>query len=60
MNARAVEMAKIIVEEWPEGMSAELFALRRFKDDTIEDLEAALDLIDAAEAQRRAHLRVVK
>lgn len=38
-------MARIIAEEWPEGISCEAFALERFPKDTLGDLEKALEIL---------------
>jgi hypothetical protein len=44
MTTRAAEMAKIIMEEWPEGESAESFARRRFANDKLSDLKRAVEI----------------
>lgn len=41
MSARAAEMAKIMMEQWPESESPESFVLRMFPNDTLADLEKA-------------------
>lgn len=42
-------MAKIMMEEWPEGESAESFVLRRFANDKLSDLEKAVEIMSELE-----------
>lgn len=49
MTSRAAEMAKIMMEEWPESETVESFVLRRFPTDKISDLELAVEILDELE-----------
>lgn len=49
MSRRAAEMARIMMEEWPDGESAESFAKRRFGTDKISDLEQAIKIMGELE-----------
>jgi len=49
MSSRAAEMARIMMEEWPEDESAVSFALRRFSKDTFGDLEQAIKIFGELE-----------
>lgn len=48
-SQRSAEMARIMMEKWPEGESAEDFVLRRFSNDTLRDLEGALLIFEELE-----------
>lgn len=48
--SRAAEMARIMMEEWPEGESAESFAQRRFAKDRLGDLKKAIEIMGELEA----------
>lgn len=43
-------MARIMLEEWPEGVSCEAFVLERFPKDTIGDLEKAVEIFAELES----------
>lgn len=54
MTPRAVAMARIMTEEWPEGETAEVFVRRRFWNDTLADLKKAIAIFrEITEADAR-------
>jgi aminoglycoside phosphotransferase (APT) family kinase protein len=57
---RAAEMARIMMEEWPEGESAQSLALRLFFDDTFADLEQAIKIFAELEAADTASAETIK
>lgn len=49
MSNRAAEMARIMMEEWPEDETVENFMLRRFPTDKVSDLELAVQILGELE-----------
>lgn len=49
MSIRAAEMARIMMEEWPDDEPAKSFAARRFAKDTLLDLKLAIEIMGELE-----------
>lgn len=50
MTARAIEIAKIIDNEMPEGADVQRFAFERFGKDKISDLKRAVEILTELDA----------